>query len=119
MSEALLAIGDFNIIAVDWGGGSASLYSQSAANTRLVGLEVAYLINFLKVCFVFLQNQKFSMGAFNKLRDYVMQRCPYEATKSLLLQNIYRIYSRIGWVILDEFFFQIDGSAYTRDLTKE
>ena len=53
MSEAFLAIGDFNVIAVDWGGGSASLYSQSAANTRLVGLEVAYLINFLKVCFLF------------------------------------------------------------------
>ncbi len=49
MSEALLAIDDFNVITVDWGDGSASLYSQSAANTRLVGLEVAYLINYLKV----------------------------------------------------------------------
>ena len=62
MSEALLAIGDFNIIAVDWGGGSASLYSQSAANTRLVGLEVAYLINFLKVCFVFYKIKNFQWG---------------------------------------------------------
>ena len=52
MSEAFLAIGDFNVIAVDWGGGSASLYSQSAANTRLVALEVAYLISFLQVHFV-------------------------------------------------------------------
>ena len=40
---------DFNVIAVDWGGGSGSLYSQSAANTRLVGLEVAYLIQQLLV----------------------------------------------------------------------
>ena len=54
MSEAFLAIGDFNVIAVDWGGGSASLYSQSAANTRLVGLEVAHLINFLKVSAIFI-----------------------------------------------------------------
>ena len=58
MSEALLAIGDFNVIAVDWGGGSASLYSQSAANTRLVGLEVAFLINFLKVGSVILTTRK-------------------------------------------------------------
>ena len=50
----LVAIGDFNVIAVDWGGGSASLYSQSAANTRLVALEVAYLISFLQVHFVLL-----------------------------------------------------------------
>ena len=40
LSEALLDYGDFNVVAVDWGGGSGSLYSQSAANTRLVGLEI-------------------------------------------------------------------------------
>ena len=44
MSEALLEYGDFNVVAVDWGGGSGSLYSQSAANTRLVGLEIAHFI---------------------------------------------------------------------------
>ncbi len=47
MSNLLLINGDFNVIAVDWGGGSARLYSQSAANARLVGLEVAALINYL------------------------------------------------------------------------
>ena len=47
LSEALLDYGDFNVIAVDWGGGSGSLYSQSAANTRLVGLEIAQLIESL------------------------------------------------------------------------
>ena len=47
MSEALLEYDDFNVIAVDWGGGSGSLYSQSAANTRLVGLEIAHLIESL------------------------------------------------------------------------
>lgn len=49
MSEALLEHGDFNVIATDWGGGSAVLYSQAAANTRLVGLEVSKLIAFLVV----------------------------------------------------------------------
>ena len=49
MSLALLELGDFNVIAVDWGGGSASLYSQAAANTRLVGLEIAHLIDKLVV----------------------------------------------------------------------
>eukprot|EP00095_Tigriopus_kingsejongensis_P002314 maker-scaffold347_size200506-snap-gene-0.21 protein:Tk02314 transcript:maker-scaffold347_size200506-snap-gene-0.21-mRNA-1 annotation:"pancreatic triacylglycerol lipase-like" len=50
MSEALLDNGDFNVVFVDWGGGSAALYSQAAANTRLVGLEVAYFIeNAIKV----------------------------------------------------------------------
>ena len=47
MSEALLDHGDFNVVVVDWGGGSGSLYSQSAANTRLVGLEIAHLIESL------------------------------------------------------------------------
>ena len=35
------------MISVDWGGGSLPLYSQAAANTRLVGLEVARLVNLL------------------------------------------------------------------------
>ena len=45
----LLLHQDVNVISVDWGGGSASMYSTSAANTRLVGLEVANMIHFLKV----------------------------------------------------------------------
>jgi hypothetical protein len=42
MSESFLAIGDFNVIAVDWGGGSATLYSQSAANTRYRRYEILF-----------------------------------------------------------------------------
>ena len=49
LSEALLEEEDCNVIAVDWGGGSLPLYSQAAANTRLVGLEVAHLITTLTV----------------------------------------------------------------------
>jgi len=44
MTNALLNAEDCNVIAIDWGGGSLPLYSQAAANTRLVGLEVANLI---------------------------------------------------------------------------
>jgi len=45
MCNAFLDIEDVNVISVDWGGGSLPLYSQAAANTRLVGLEVARLVN--------------------------------------------------------------------------
>jgi len=42
--------GDYNVFAVDWGGGSLPLYTQATANTRVVGLEVAHFIAFLLVC---------------------------------------------------------------------
>lgn len=35
------------VIAVDWGDGSGFPYSQASANTRVVGAEIARLINFL------------------------------------------------------------------------
>jgi len=47
MSEKLLLVENVNVIAVDWGGGSASMYSQSAANTRLVALEISFLLQHL------------------------------------------------------------------------
>ncbi len=37
------------MILVDWGGGSDAIYSQAAANTRLVGLEVAHLVQAIMV----------------------------------------------------------------------
>ncbi|XP_065212217.1 pancreatic triacylglycerol lipase-like [Planococcus citri] len=48
MRRELLMHADWNVIVVDWAGGSLPLYTQATANTRLVGLEVAYLINHLK-----------------------------------------------------------------------
>jgi len=47
MTNLFLLNEDVNVIVVDWGGGSSGLYSQTAANTRLVGLEVAALIDYL------------------------------------------------------------------------
>ncbi|XP_065569009.1 pancreatic triacylglycerol lipase-like isoform X2 [Artemia franciscana] len=44
MAIALLGHGDYNAIIVDWGGGSLPLYTQATANTRLVGLEIAFMI---------------------------------------------------------------------------
>ncbi|XP_064624726.1 pancreatic triacylglycerol lipase-like isoform X2 [Lineus longissimus] len=35
---------DYNVIVVDWGKGSMFPYTQATANTRLVGAEIAYLI---------------------------------------------------------------------------
>lgn len=48
MKRELLKHADWNVIVVDWAGGSLPLYTQATANTRLVGLELAYLINYLK-----------------------------------------------------------------------
>lgn len=36
-----------NVIAVDWGAGSGFPYEQAAANTRVVGAEIASLISLL------------------------------------------------------------------------
>lgn len=49
MIENLLIHDDYNVIVVDWSGGSFPPYTQATANTRLVGLEIAYLINILVV----------------------------------------------------------------------
>ncbi|XP_045115523.1 pancreatic triacylglycerol lipase-like isoform X2 [Portunus trituberculatus] len=48
MVRALLTALDLNVVTVDWSGGSQALYSQATTNTRLVGLEVAHFIHFLK-----------------------------------------------------------------------
>jgi pancreatic triacylglycerol lipase len=46
----LLENGDFNVIVVHWGAGAYTTYGQAVANTRLVGLEIAFLVNTLIVC---------------------------------------------------------------------
>ncbi|XP_045115527.1 pancreatic triacylglycerol lipase-like isoform X1 [Portunus trituberculatus] len=46
--KVLLEAGDFNVMYVDWTGGSLGLYSQAVANARLAGLEIAHLIRFLE-----------------------------------------------------------------------
>lgn len=37
-----------SVITVDWGSGSGFPYSQASANTRVVGAEIARLLNFLR-----------------------------------------------------------------------
>lgn len=49
MKDELVKAGDFNVVIVDWAGGSLPLYTQATANTRLVGLEIAHFINTLEV----------------------------------------------------------------------
>ncbi|KAJ9576895.1 hypothetical protein L9F63_006513, partial [Diploptera punctata] len=48
MRRELLKHADWNVVVVDWAGGSLPLYTQATANTRLVGLELAYFINYLQ-----------------------------------------------------------------------
>ncbi|KAG7299776.1 hypothetical protein JYU34_016785 [Plutella xylostella] len=48
MKDELVKAGDYNVVVVDWAGGSLPLYTQATANTRLVGLEVAHFVNTLQ-----------------------------------------------------------------------
>ena len=48
MVRALLKHGDYNIFSVDWSGGSRVLYPQATSNIRVVGLEIAYLVNWAR-----------------------------------------------------------------------
>lgn len=44
MKDHFLKKGDFNVIGVYWGNGAAVNYLQAAGNSRLVGAQIAYLI---------------------------------------------------------------------------
>ncbi|XP_055317695.1 pancreatic triacylglycerol lipase-like [Sitodiplosis mosellana] len=48
LRDELIMRKNLNVIVVDWAGGSLPLYTQATANTRLVGLEIAYLIKKLQ-----------------------------------------------------------------------
>ena len=55
MNENLLKHGDYNVIVTHWGPGSGSNildYFQAVANARVVGLEVAFLINTLVIYYI-------------------------------------------------------------------
>lgn len=49
LTSNLLDYGDYNVIIVNWGDGSFPvgnpLYTQATVNTRVVGLEIAYMVN--------------------------------------------------------------------------
>ncbi|RXG51267.1 Pancreatic lipase-related protein 2, partial [Armadillidium vulgare] len=45
MVRSFLSHGDYNVISVDWSGGSYALYSQATANTRVVALEISRLLD--------------------------------------------------------------------------
>jgi len=49
MTAALLKHGDYNVIVVHWPAGAIPPYTRATANTRLVGLEIALLVNTLIV----------------------------------------------------------------------
>ncbi|KAL1467899.1 hypothetical protein MTO96_005674 [Rhipicephalus appendiculatus] len=51
MTKAFLMVGDCNVIIVDWQGGNALPYTQATANSRVVGAEIALLVNKLEKAF--------------------------------------------------------------------
>ncbi|XP_020008791.2 pancreatic triacylglycerol lipase [Castor canadensis] len=48
MCKNLFKVESVNCICVDWKGGSRTGYTQASQNTRIVGAEVAYLVDFLQ-----------------------------------------------------------------------
>lgn len=49
MKDALLNYADCNVIIVDWSKSNRIPFALAVANTRVVGAELALLINFLEV----------------------------------------------------------------------
>jgi pancreatic triacylglycerol lipase len=47
IKNALLRVGDYNVIFVDWSKGNKLPYIQATANTQVVGAEIARLVNTL------------------------------------------------------------------------
>ena len=62
MTENLLALGDYNVIRSNWFQATFTTYWQAATNARVVGLEIAYLVKTMIVCFahsfIFLRRPK-------------------------------------------------------------
>ncbi|XP_078711176.1 pancreatic lipase-related protein 2-like [Lampetra fluviatilis] len=47
--KAIVGVDDVNCVAVDWKGGSRTLYTKAANNIRVVGAEIAKLVNTMEV----------------------------------------------------------------------
>ncbi|BFZ16541.1 hypothetical protein BsWGS_19580 [Bradybaena similaris] len=45
MKDELLTHGDYNVVLVDWFGGNRPPYTQATANTRVVGAQIADVVN--------------------------------------------------------------------------
>lgn len=71
MRTELLKAGDMNIIVVDWAGGSLPLYTQATANTRLVGLEIGHLLNFLIVSRYYVEDRVSHLQYKSAHRGYI------------------------------------------------
>jgi pancreatic triacylglycerol lipase len=56
----LLANSDVNVVFAHWGGGANTNYDHAHANTRLVGLEIAFLVSTMMVSF-FTSSKVFKM----------------------------------------------------------
>lgn len=49
LKDDILGYGDYNVVLVDWRGGNGLPYASAAANSRVVGAEIALLIHKLEV----------------------------------------------------------------------
>ncbi|KAG1653732.1 Pancreatic triacylglycerol lipase [Nymphon striatum] len=51
LAKEFLTYGDYNVIAVNWAGGSGPTYTEATANTRVVGAVIAQFITYLRAEF--------------------------------------------------------------------
>ncbi|XP_059138689.1 pancreatic triacylglycerol lipase-like [Physella acuta] len=59
MKDEFLQYADYNVIIVDWSNGNGFPYTQATANSRVVGAQIALLINWL------IKTQSFTAGDFH------------------------------------------------------
>ncbi|XP_078080482.1 pancreatic lipase-related protein 2-like [Mustelus asterias] len=62
MCKAMFQVEDVNCICVDWVRGSRTLYDQAANNIRVVGAEMAYLIDVLEKNFNYSRSETHIIG---------------------------------------------------------
>ncbi|XP_048407112.1 pancreatic lipase-related protein 2-like [Stegostoma tigrinum] len=62
MCKAMFEVEDVNCICVDWVRGSRTLYDQAANNIRVVGAEMAYLIDVLEKTFNYSRSETHIIG---------------------------------------------------------
>ncbi|XP_077311054.1 pancreatic triacylglycerol lipase-like [Lithobates pipiens] len=103
--RTLFQVEDVNCIAVDWGGGSRTTYSQAANNIRLVGAEIAYFINYL------LENLRYSPSNVHVIGHSLGSHAAGEAGKRM------KGISRITGLDPAEPYFQDTPAEVRLDLT--
>ncbi|XP_036403183.1 inactive pancreatic lipase-related protein 1-like [Megalops cyprinoides] len=77
MCKLMLQVEDINCICVDWKKGGRTLYTQSANNIRVVGAQIAYMIQ------LFMENYKQRPDAFHVIGHSLGAHCAGEVGRRI------------------------------------